>query len=151
MPLTDPSQASLGNTLNVNDHDVTIVDIIPSGNGGLLVLKTGDSPLCVVAHAGDIIDGEDVKFVSSPTAPGQGIESASREAAQDAQIRALEARVAELSAQGQAPAPVQEPVQEPEAPPAQPAQPATEATGATDAPAEAPGNGDVPPTTTIQE
>jgi hypothetical protein len=147
MPLTDPSQAALGNTLKVDDHDLTIVDVIQSGNGGLLVLKSPDSPLCVVAHAGDIIDGENVSYMSGPTAPGQGVEAASREAAQDAEIQSLKARVAELSQQAPAPAPVQEP----EAPPAQPAQPSTEATGATDAPGTAPTTEGDQSTTTIQE
>lgn len=157
MPLTDPSQASLGNTLKVDDHELTIVDLIVSGNGNLVVLKSADSPLCLLAHPGDLIDGENVDYVKGPAAPGQGIEAASREAAQDAEIANLRAKVEFLSQQNAAP-PVQDTPVPQEAPPEVPQAetpgpastppPATDATDATVPGVQQPDPGN---TTTVQE
>jgi hypothetical protein len=149
MPLTDPSQAAVGNTLDVEGHTLTIAGTITSSNGDLLVLQGQDSAVCVLALAGHLLDSENVEFVSSPAVPGASVEAQSREAAQDAEIQALKARVEYLSKQEQS----------------QEAPPATEATGATDVPGDAPApdaNPDATPatppegepspsTTTIQE
>lgn len=139
MPLTE-SQAAPGNTVAIDGQEFLIVDSVPSTRGSLLVVQPNkDSVAHVLVYQGDLIDHPDTEHVSVlPPDGNSALQNQQAEAAQDAKIADLQARldaadqrVRDLQAQAQAPAPAPTPV--PDQNPAPDATPTTDATGTTDA------------------
>lgn len=138
--LTHDSQATPGNTVRIGNDELLIVDSVPSTRGALLVVRpSADSLVHVLVYQGDLIDAEDVNHVSGPLSGEGQNESNAAQAATDARLANLEAKLAQTqkendelrSRSGSVPVEDAQVVDEPSAP-------ATDATGATDAPGESP-------------
>lgn len=100
--LTHDSQATPGNTVQIGNEEVLIVDSVPSTRGALLVVRpSADSLVHVLVYQGDLIDAEDVNHVKGPTSGEAQAANDAAQQANDARFANLEAKFAQIQAENE--------------------------------------------------